>query len=168
MEALPSRNQHVMETLDNLNFSPIASKAERIRQMLSEIHEAERLESRIRHMPKSEHAILLWEEKSFLDIVLSEFFDPGVTGKAAKGLLSAKPATIESVSNLLLEEVSGLDRQTAARKIRDWMLAVHSTIKSDLPTRIAVKHYSRLIKKGSAKGLMEVEQNTGLRDNENM
>src|SRR5437899_4356263 len=90
MEALPSRNQHVMETLDNLNFSPIASKAERIRQMLSEIHEAEMLESRIRHMPKSEHAILLWEEKSFLDIVLSEFFDPGVTGKAAKDRKSTR------------------------------------------------------------------------------
>src|SRR5207247_1244433 len=88
--ALPSRNQHVIETLDNLKFSPIASKAERIRQMLSEIHEAEMLESRIRHMPKSEHAILLWEEKGFLDIVLSEFFDSGVTGTAAKGLLEVE------------------------------------------------------------------------------
>jgi len=168
MEALPSRNQHVMETLDNLNFSPIASKAERIRQMLSEIHEAEMLESRIRHMPKSEHAILLWEEKSFLDIVLSEFFDPGVTGKAAKGLLSAKPANIESVSNLLLEEVSGLDRQTAARRIRDWMLQVHSTNKSNLPTRIAVEDYSWLLQNGTAKGLLEVEQDIGLRVKENM
>src|SRR5207247_4053917 len=105
----------------------------------SERHEAEMLESRTRHMQKSEHAILLWEEKGFLDIVLSEFFDPGVTGKAAKGLLSAKPANIESVSNLLLEEVSGLDRQTAARKIRDWMFQVNATNKSDFPTRIAVE-----------------------------
>jgi len=119
-------------------------------------------------MPKSEHAILLWEEKSFLDIVLSEFFDPGVTGKVAKGLLSAKPANIESVSNLLLEEVSGLDRQTAARKIRDWMFQVHSTNKSNLPTRIAVEDYSWLLQNGSAKGLLEVEQNIGLRVRENM
>src|SRR6059058_333981 len=42
MEALPSRNQHVIETLDNLKFSPIASKAERIR---SEEHTSE-LQSR--------------------------------------------------------------------------------------------------------------------------
>src|SRR3989442_13987764 len=168
MEALPSRNQHVMETLNNLSFSPIAAKAERIRQMLSEIHEAEMLESRIRNMPKSEHAILLWEEKSFLDIVLSEFFDPGVTGKAAKGLLSAKPANTESISNLLLEEVSGLNRQTAAGKIRDWMLQVHSTNKASLPARITVEDYFWLLSDGSPQGRLEVEQNIGVRVSENM
>src|SRR5207237_7803814 len=68
MEALPSRNQHVMETLDNLNFSPIASQAERIRQMLSEIHEEEMLESRIGHMPRSAHAILSCQATSLLCI----------------------------------------------------------------------------------------------------
>src|SRR5438132_12744393 len=51
MEALPSRNQHVMATLANLNFSPIASKPERIRQMLTAIHEAETLKEEIRYMP---------------------------------------------------------------------------------------------------------------------
>src|SRR5205814_9472755 len=59
METLKSRNKHVMETLDNLNFSPIASKAESIRHLLSEIHEAEMLEAPIRHRPKSKHDRLL-------------------------------------------------------------------------------------------------------------
>src|SRR3989442_7655074 len=45
MEALPRRSQHVIETLANLHYSPIASKAERDRQMLSAIHEAAMLEA---------------------------------------------------------------------------------------------------------------------------
>src|SRR2546427_11094385 len=35
-KALPSRHQHGMETMYNPKFSPIASKTERIRQILSE------------------------------------------------------------------------------------------------------------------------------------
>src|SRR5438094_8907053 len=57
MEALPSRNQYVIEALDNLKFSPIASKTERIRQMLREVHAAELLESRILYMSQSGRAI---------------------------------------------------------------------------------------------------------------
>ncbi len=86
-EAHSHRDKILTKTLDVLNFSPLTSKAERINKMLSEIHEAEMLESRVRHMPKNEHAIFLWEEETFLDMVLSEFFDPGATGKASKGLL---------------------------------------------------------------------------------
>jgi len=91
-EAHSNRDKILTKTLDVLDFSPLTSKAERINQMLSEIHEAETLESRVRHMPKNEHAIFLWEEETFLDMVLSEFFDPGATGKAPKGLFSAKPS----------------------------------------------------------------------------
>ncbi len=100
-EAHSHRDKILTKTLDVLNFSPLTSKAERINKMLSEIHEAEMLESRVRHMPKNEHAIFLWEEETFLDMVLSEFFDPGATGKASKGLFSVKPSAFESVNNLV-------------------------------------------------------------------
>src|SRR5207249_5005547 len=73
-EADSLRDRLVTKTLDVLNFSPLTSKAERINHMLSEIHEAEMLESGVRHMPKNDHGILLWEEESSLDTVLSEFF----------------------------------------------------------------------------------------------
>src|SRR6266705_2221831 len=99
-EADSLRDRLVTKTLDVLNFSPLTSKAERINHMLSEIHEAEMLESGVRHMPKNDHGILLWEEESSLDTVLSEFFDSRATGRAPKGLFSAKPSTFESVNNL--------------------------------------------------------------------
>src|SRR2546422_10659177 len=130
------------KTRDVLDFSPLTSKAERINQMLSEIHEAETLESRVRHMPKNEHAIFLWEEETFLDMVLSEFFDPGATGKAPKGLFSAKPSTIESVNNLVQKDVSGLDKSGAIKKITDWITAVYATNATNLPTRITLQYYS--------------------------
>src|SRR5438876_11277834 len=46
-EALPGRNQHRLEPLDNRNFSPIAYKVERMRQMLIEVRDAELLAPRI-------------------------------------------------------------------------------------------------------------------------
>src|SRR5438128_3886873 len=108
-EAHSYRDKILTKTLDVLGFSPLTSKAERINQMLSEIHEAEILESRVRHMPKNEHGILLWEDETLLEMVLSEFFDPGATGKAPKGLFSLKPSAFESVNNLVQKDVSGLD-----------------------------------------------------------
>ena len=162
------KDKILMKTLDVLNFSSLTSKAERINQMLSEIHEAEMLESRVRHIPKSEHAILLWEKETFLDMVLAEFFDPRVTGKAPKGLLSAKPSTLESVNNMVHKDFSGLDKPAAIRKIRDWMTKIHESNETDLPTRIAVEDYSWFLQNGSAKGLMELEQNIGPIVKENM
>jgi hypothetical protein len=167
-EARSYRDKILTKTLDVLNFSPLTTKAERINKMLSEIHEAEMLESRVRHMPKNEHAILLWEDETILDMVMSEFFDPGATGKAPKGLLSTKPSTFESVNNLVQKEVSGLERPAAVRKIRAWMAEVHATNDTNLPTRIAVEDYSWFVQNGLAKGLMELEQNIGPRVKENM
>jgi len=167
-EAHSYRDKILTKTLDILGFSPLTSKAERINQMLSEIHEAEMLESRVRHMPKNEHGILLWEEEAFLDTVLSEFFDPGVTGKAPKGLFSAKPSRFESVNNLVQKDVSGLERAAAIKKIRGWMAEVHASNETNLPTRIAVEDYSWLLQNGLARGLMDLEQNIGRRVKENM
>jgi len=115
-EAHSHRDKILTKTLGVLDFSPLTSKAERINLMLSEIHEAEMLESRVRHMPKNEHAIFLWEEESFLDMVLSEFFDPGATGKAPKGLFSVKPSALESVNNLVQKDLSGLDKPEGSRR----------------------------------------------------
>jgi len=162
------KDKILMKTLDVLNFSSLTSKAERINQMLSEIHEAEMLESRVRHIPKNEHAIFLWEKETFLDMVLAEFFDPRVTGKAPKGLLSAKPSTLESVNNMVHKDFSGLDKPAAIRKIRDWMTKIHESNESDLPTRIAVEDYSWFLQNGLTKGLMELEQNIGPIVKENM
>ena len=162
------KDKILMKTLDVLNFSSLTSKAERINQMLSEIHEAEMLESRVRHIPKNEHAIFLWEKETLLDMVLAEFFDPRVTGKAPKGLLSAKPSTLESVNNMVHKDFSGLDKPAAIRKIRDWMTKIHESNETDLPTRIAVEDYSWFLQNGSAKGLMELEQNIGPIVKENM
>jgi hypothetical protein len=167
-EAHSHRDKILTKTLDVLNFSPLTSRAERINQMLSEIHEAEMLESRVRHMPKNEHAIFLWEEETFLEMVLSEFFDPGATGKASKGLFSVKPSAFESVNNLMRKDVSGLERPAAIRKIRDWMAEVHASNETNLPTRIAVEDYSWFLQNGLAKGLVELEQNLGRRVKENM
>src|SRR6266567_6009125 len=167
-EAHSDRDKILTKTLGVLDFSPLTSKAERINQMLSEIHEAETLESRVRHMPKNEHAIFLWEEETFLDMVLSEFFDPGATGKAPKGLFSSKPSAFESVNNLVQKDVSGLDRSGAIKKIRGWIAEVHATNETDLPTRIAVEDYSWLLQNGLAKGLMDLEQSFGRRVKENM
>jgi hypothetical protein len=119
-------------------------------------------------MPKNEHAIFLWEEETFLDMVLSEFFDPGATGKAPKGLFSAKPSGLESVNNLVQKDVSGLDRPAVIGKIRGWMAEVHAANDTNLPTRIAVEDYSWFLQNGLAKGLMELEQNLGRRVKENM
>jgi hypothetical protein len=162
------KDKILTKTLDDLNFSPLASKAERINQMLSEIHEAEMLESRVRHMPKNEHSIFLWEGEAFLDMVLSEFFDPGVTGNAPKGLFSAKPSTFESMNNLVQKDVAGLERSAAIKKIRGWMAEVHASNETNLPTRIAVEDYSWFLKNGSAKGLIELEQQIGPGVKENM
>src|SRR5207302_9358231 len=167
-EARSNRDKILTKTLDVLNFSPLTSKAERINQMLSEIHEAEMLESRVRHMLKNEHAIFLWEEETFLDMVLSEFFDPGATGKAPKGLFSAKPSALEYVSNLVQKDVSGLDKSGAIKKIRGWIAEVHATNDTNLPTRIAVEDYSWLLQNGMAKGLMDLEQSFGRKVKENM
>ena len=167
-EAQSVRDRIITKSLDVLNFSPLTTRAERINQMLSEIHEAEMLESRVRHMPKNEHAIFLWEDETFLDTVLSEFFDLGATGNAPKGLFSAKPSTFESVNNLVLKDLSGLDKPTAISKIRDWMAEVNASNETKLPTRIAVEDYSWLLENGSAKGLMELEQSIGHRVKENM
>src|SRR6266699_239370 len=167
-EADSLRYRLVTKTLDVLNFSALTSKAERINHMLSEIHEAEMLESGVRHMPKNDHGIFLWKEESSLDTVLSEFFDSRATGKAPKGLFSAKPSTFESVNNLLQKDVSGLERPEAIRKIRSWMAEVHASNETNLPTRIAVEDYSWLLQNGLAKGLMELEQNIGRRVKENM
>jgi len=119
-------------------------------------------------MPKNEHAIFLWKEETFLDMVLSEFFDPGATGKAPKGLLSAKPSAFESVSNLVQKDVSGLDKSGAIKKIRGWIAEVHATNDTNLPTRIAVEDYSWLLQNGMAKGLMDLEQSFGRKVKENM
>src|SRR5947199_10809522 len=89
-------------------------------------------------MPKNDHGILVWEEESSLDTVLSEFFDSRATGKAPKGLFSAKPSTFESVNNLLQKDVAGLERHEAIRKIRSWMAEVHAANETNLPTEIAV------------------------------
>jgi hypothetical protein len=166
--AAGDRDMMLTKTLDVLNFSPLTSKAERINQMLSEIHEAEMLESRVRNIPKNEHAIFLWEDETFLDVVLSEFFDPRATGDAPKGLFSVRPSTFESVNNLVQEDVSGLDRYAAIRKIRAWMAEVHSSNQTNLPTRIAVEDYSWLLQDGFAKGLASLEQSIGRRVNQNM
>ncbi len=167
-EAHSHRDKILTKTLDVLDFSPLTSKAERINQMLSEIHEAEMLESRVRHMPKNEHAIFVWEEETFLDMVLSEFFDPGATGKAPKGLFSVKPSALESVNNLVQKDLSGLDKPEAVKKIRGWMAEVHASNETNLPTRIAVEDYSWFLQNGLAKGLMELEQSIGRRVKENM
>ena len=167
-EAQSVRDRIITKSLDVLNFSRLTTRAERINQMLSEIHEAEMLQSRVRHMPKNEHAIFLWEDETFLDTVLSEFFDLGATGNAPKGLLSAKPSTFESVNNLVLKDLSGLDKPTAISKIRDWMAEVNASNETKLPTRIAVEDYSWLLQNGSVKGLMELEQSIGHRVKENM
>lgn len=162
------KDEILTKTLDVLNYSPLASRAQRINLMLSEIHEAEMLESRVRHMPKNEHAIVLWEEEMFLDMVLSEFFDQGVTGNAPKGLFSAKPSTFESVNNLVYENVSGLDKTAAIGKIRDWMTEIHASNETKLPTRIAVEDYSWFLQNGLAKGLIELEESIGPKVKENM
>jgi hypothetical protein len=161
-------DQVLMKTLGVLNFSPLISKAERINQMLSDIHEAEMLESYVRHMAKNEHAIFLWKEETFLDMVLAEFFDPGVSGKAPRGLFSAKPSTFESVGNMVHKDVSGLDKPAVIRKIRDWMTEIHASNETNLPTRIAVEDYSWFLQNGLARGLMDLEQNIGPRVKENM
>ena len=162
------RESMVTETLNNLNFSPLTSKAERINQMLNEIHEAEVLESRIRHMPKNEHAIFLWEEEGFLDMVLSEFFDPSATGKAPKGLLSQTPSSFEGVNNLVMKDMAGSDRLGAMGKIKSWMSEIHSANETNLATRIAVDDYSWFLQNGSARALLELERGFGTRAKGNM
>lgn len=167
----PSHSQGdktLTKALDVLDFSPLTSKAERINLMLSEIHEAEVLESRVRHMPKNEHAIFLWKDDTFLDMVLAEFFDPSVTGKAPRGLLSAKPSTIESVNNMVHKDLSGLDKPAAIRKIKDWMTEIHASNETKLPTRIAIEDYSWFLQNGLAKGLVELEQDIGPKVKDNM
>src|SRR3989442_2364920 len=162
-EARSNRDKILTKTLDVLNFPPLPSKAERINQMLSEIQEAEMLESRVRHMPKNEHAIFLWEEETFLDMVLSEFFDPGATGKASKGLFSVKPSAFESVNNLVQKDVSGLDKPEAIKKIRGWMAEVHASNDTNLPTRFAGENNLCSFQNGLLKGFLELERTSGRR-----
>ncbi len=108
------------------------------------------------------------EAHSHRDMVLSEFFDPGATGKAPKGLFSVKPSALESVNNLVQKDLSGLDKPEVVKKIRGWMAEVHASNETNLPTRIAVEDYSWFLQNGLDKGLMELEQSIGRRVKENM
>jgi len=130
----------VLSILGDLGYAPVLSRAEKIYDMLKEVHEAETLDLRIRRIPPKEHAILLYRSNAFRDRIMSEFLDPSID--APMGLLSERHAELGSVKNLLYSEILGKGEWSLSKHILRWITEVQSSSKATGPTRIAIEDMS--------------------------
>ena len=156
----------VLDALEGLGFSPVLSRAEKIYEMLKEVHEAETLDLRVKHISPKEHALLLWDGRRLLERVIKEFFDPDMTERASKGLLSEKPIMKGSVENRLYEEFLGSDKQgnPLSHKILGWITMLQNANQSGkMGTRVAIEDLSWFIGKGYENEIIKFEKEIGER-----
>ncbi|MGI0082916.1 MAG: hypothetical protein ACREAG_06430 [Nitrosopumilaceae archaeon] len=76
-----------------------------VNQVQKIIHEIEVIKF-IHQIGAREHIVFLYKNQSSKDRMLSEFFDPVLSGKTPKGLLSYKPTQLKFVNNLLYDDSS--------------------------------------------------------------
>jgi hypothetical protein len=113
-----------------------------VKDILKEIRNEEMFEF-IHKIPGHEHIIFLYENENYKDKVLSIFFDTDVTGgndNIPKGLLSEKPANMNSVNNILYDKFLQAPTDKALKKFSNWIAKLHSLNKSqsyNSATRIA-------------------------------
>src|SRR5215471_9133176 len=130
----------ILSILDSLGFSPVLSKAEKIYEMLKEVHESETLELRVRRIPPREHALLLFRDNDFRDRIMSEFFDPTID--APMGLLSEKRSELGHAKNLLYGEILTKGETSLSKHMLSWMSELHPSGRASAAARIAVENLS--------------------------
>lgn len=156
----------VLNVLEGLGFSPVLSRAEKIYEMLKEVHEAETLELRVKHISPKEHALLLWDGRRLLERVMKEFFNPDMTENASKGLLSEKPSMKGSIENRLYQEFLASDKQGKAlsHKILEWITMLQNANQSRrMGTRVAIEDLSWFIGNGHEHEIIKFEEEVGER-----
>jgi hypothetical protein len=138
----------------------VLSRAEKIYDMLKEVHEEETMDLRIRHIPPKEHAILLYRSNHFRDRVMSEFLDPAID--VPMGLLSEKPSELGSAKNLLYREVFGNGERSLSEHMMDWMRELDQSKKTSAPTRMAIEDMCWFFENDSVHEAMKWEQEIGI------
>jgi len=153
----------VLSILDDLGYAPVLSRAEKIYDMLKEVHEAETLDLRIRRIPPKEHAILLYRSNGFRDRIMSEFLDPSID--APMGLLSEKHAELGSAKNLLYSEILGKGELPLSKRILNWITELESSSKATGPTRIAIEDMSWFFENDLGGEVVKWEREIGPKNN---
>jgi MEDS: MEthanogen/methylotroph, DcmR Sensory domain len=153
----------VLSVLGDLGYEPVLSRAEKIYDMLKEVHEAETMNLRIKRIPAKEHAILLYSSNSFRDKIMAEFLDPSID--APMGLLSEKHAEFGSAKNLLYGEMVGKNGSSFSKHILNWIAEVETSSKASGPTRIAIEDMSWFFKNDLSDEVVKWEREIGPRNN---
>ena len=153
--------------LQKLGFTPVVSKAQKMLEMLRDIHESEILEDEIRHMPRHDHALYLWSDELMLERVLGSFLNPRVEEGAPKALMSSRPAVPGYIDNLLSNELL-LDGIRLEQRLPDW---IHSLIQKNgtsRGTRIAMEDLSLFLEKYGEHTVLDLENMFQKRTKENL
>ncbi len=138
-----------------------------VNQLLKIIHEIQVIKF-IHQVGAREHIIFLYKNQNSKDRILSEFFDPIHSGKTPKGLLSHKPTQLKFVNNLLYDELFHADKDVVMKRLSRWVSRLHSSNKSNMPTRIADEDVTWWIKNGFADEHLKLEEKLGRRSDDNM
>jgi len=153
----------VVSILGDLGYAPVLSRAEKIYDMLKEVHEAETLDLRIRRIPPKEHAILLYRSNGFRDRIMSEFLDPSID--APMGLLSEKHAELGSAKNLLYSEILGKGELSLSKPILSWITEIETSSKASGTPRIAIEDMSWFFENDLVGEVVKWEREIGSRNN---
>lgn len=165
---LPGSESHPLaQSLAKLGFTPIVSKAQKMLDMLRDIHESEILEDNVRHMPRREHALYLWQDDITLERVLGSFLNPRIEEGAPKALLSSRPAILGYVDNLLSNELL-LDGVRPEKRFTQWVSDIIKKNRTTHGTRVAMEDLSPLLEKYGQDTVLELENELTNRTKDNL
>ena len=120
------------------------------------------------HMPAHIHITFLYKNPISNDKVLSAFFNPTMIWRTKNGLISKIPKKLKSVKNIVYGDFLYMDKTAAMKKFADWVSKLHSSNKSDMPTRMAGEDATWWARNGFAEEHLKLEQSTGRNSYENM
>ncbi|MGI0010455.1 MAG: hypothetical protein ACREAE_03555, partial [Nitrosopumilaceae archaeon] len=120
------------------------------------------------HMPAHIHITFLYKNPISNNKVLSAFFNPNIIWRTKNGLVSKIPKKLKSVKNIVYDDFLYMDKTAAMKKFADWVSKLHSSNKSDMPTRIAGEDATWWARNGFAKEHLKLEQSIGRNSYENM
>jgi hypothetical protein len=120
------------------------------------------------HMPAHAPITSLYKNHLSNVKVLSAFFNPSIIWKTKNGLVSKIPTKLKSVKNIVYDDFLYMDKTEAMKKFAGWVSKLHSSNKSDMPTRIAGEDATWWIRNGFAEEHLKLEQSIGRNSYENM
>ncbi len=120
----------------------------------------------VRQIPAHEHVTLLYSTDDTKDSMIAQFLEPSAAGRTPRGLFSVRPTTL-GVSNMVYDELLGIEKQEAMKRAYEWVLKLHSSNTTGAATRIAGED-AWFFENGFEKEILDLEKAVKRRIDDNM